>query len=115
MASYSDEEIRYLYSVTHSRGAKRIQLLRDSSPKQLSALTKMVRDTLVGNFPLTSNERKRLEDFKKQIRQFACPKGCVTKKRKAIVQRGGFLQFLLPMLAPVVGSLLSSVVGGNRE
>ena len=64
---------------------------------------------------VTAKQKKRLQAYRKQLRQVANPKTSLKSKRKVLSQKGGFLPALLPLLAPVIGPLVGSILGGNRD
>lgn len=88
------------------------ELLKDASPSELRALCEVTQNLLKKRFPKTGNGFiKKLRPFKALIRRLACPKISLAAKKKTLVrsniQTGG-LPFLVPLLAPVIGTLISA-------
>jgi hypothetical protein len=86
--------------------------LKSASASQIKALSEVSQNLLEGNFPKTSQRLiQKLNPFKTLIRRLASLKTNATQKRQFLLrrthQRGGFA-FLLPLLAPIVGTLISA-------
>lgn len=65
---------------------------------------------LRGNVPLKPSDKARLTKYKKQLRKVAS-KSVSLKKRKEIIQTGGFLSALLvPLLGSVIAPVAKKVV-----
>src|SRR5881296_294649 len=89
-------------------------MLHKSSPKARSALLKQhcapefvicicecVKNVLVGNVPLSSEHKKRLQRYKRSLRRLVLKKTPLTEKKR-IVQSGGFLGALLGPIVKVL-------------
>jgi hypothetical protein len=63
-------------------------------------LIKVLRDfvyyVLKGNVKLKREESERLDKYKSDLRKFVYEKGNVKKKRKFLIQKGGWLPLLIP-------------------
>jgi hypothetical protein len=86
--------------------------LRKASASQIKSLSEVSQNLLDRNFPKTSKRLiQKLNPFKTLIRRLASSKINSTQKRQLLLrrthQRGGFA-FLLPLLAPIVGTLISA-------
>lgn len=64
-------------------------------------------NTLKGNVPLSSTQKKQLSRHKHTIRLLADKQIPISKKRKVLVQKGGFLNILIPAALSVLTSLIS--------
>lgn len=88
------------------------RLLREASSTELKALCEVTENLLKKQYPKTGNRFiKKLIPFKTLIRRLACRKIPPTAKRQALIrtntQTGG-LPFLVPLLAPIIGTLISA-------
>lgn len=63
-------------------------------------------NTLKGNVPLNSQQKKSLSRHKHTLRLLADKKVPVNKKRKVLIQKGGFLNILLPAALSVLTTLI---------
>lgn len=97
------------------KNAPLLRMLSKAKPRSVKALIKTADKDLVhtlcecglnvlkGNVPLTANQKRRLSRHKGTLRALV-RKGQSEKKRKALLQKGGFLGALL---SPVLGFLSS--------
>jgi hypothetical protein len=82
-------------------------LLKAVPPQVIETIAEIAHNILRGNVPLSEKQRKKIEPFKKVIRKIAS--NCVSckKKRKLLIQKGGFLGVIISsLLASIVGELL---------
>ena len=85
----------------------RKKYIKTCSPKFLNQLCECVQNLLKGNVPLHMKHLKCLQRHKQSLRTLALKKTAVSTRKK-ILQRGGFLEFLLK---PLIGGLVS-LIGG---
>ena len=81
-------------------------LLKGADKELISCLSDCALNVLNGNVRLTKTHKSKLSRYKKGLRHLA-KRNTSGKKRKQILQTGGFLGALL---APIVG-LLSPLIG----
>lgn len=62
-------------------------------------------NVLKGNVPLSRQQKRDLSKYKQQLR-FLSNKKNALKKRRGLLQRGGFLKALIPPVLTLIGSLL---------
>ena len=106
-----------------------LQVLRDSSPrlrksilqncnaKVICVLIEIIHNLLNGNIPINANQLKRLSKYKGKFRKLSklCSDNKLKKSintqesRKAIIQTGGALPFLI---APLIALIAKAAVGG---
>ena len=95
-------------------------LIASAKPKELLALCESASNVLRGTFPnLTGEKVKRLVPFKHLIRTLGCPFTSLEEKRKILLRRGslykdqqtGGVLPIIPLLAPIVSSLVGSAIG----
>lgn len=98
---------------------KRINRLADKTKRQyvkkcnrefLDCLSECAKNVLRGNVPLSTRQSARLRRNKNDLRLLSVKKTSLRKKRQ-IVQKGGFLTALLPPILSLLGGALSSVIG----
>nr|DAC81372.1 TPA_asm: gasderminX [Orchesella springtail adintovirus] len=77
---------------------KRRFILGEASPKQIKALQEVVYNVAKSHVPLTKCQINKLRKgkYKKAILTVSNRKGSTESKRKIFVQKGGFLQYILP-------------------
>jgi len=93
---------------------KRIQKLGEKAKKQfikkcdkefIYCVSECAKNIIKGNVPLKHTVLRRLHRERSNVRVLASKKTCLKKKRR-ILQKGGFLGALLPPVLGVLGSLL---------
>lgn len=87
---------------------KRRMLLALANSKQVKALQEITHNVLKRNVPLSPCQIKSLikGKYRKPIREAGNPKGTIAKARKIFIQKGGFLQFILPAALSFLASRL---------
>lgn len=99
-----------------------LQVLKNANPKLRKAILESgddeliktiiecVINTLNGNHKISTQVKQKLCKYKNCFRKLIQPKISLKKKRKIIIQKGGFL-------LPLLGSILSGVIGSliNRK
>jgi len=91
--------------------------LLNISPNTIHALCAVARNIQSGNVPMNS---KKLGSIKSELGVLASPSVSLSRKRALLLkrqkggQKGGFLQFLAPLL-PTIVSAVSSLFGGRSE
>lgn len=88
-------------------------LLRDVSCNNdiFQAIREIAVNTVNKNVPLSDSEKKLLRKYKRVLQQLALPsKTRFTKKKqtKLVVQSGGFLSILLPIVAGIIGKQIAN-------
>lgn len=97
-----------LKTLCYLKKNQRAAFLRDADNKFVKCIQQCIFNTLKGNVPLESSEKKRLSKHKTILRRLAEKRGNLKTKRKLLVQRGGFLPYII---GPILGALLSRIIG----
>jgi len=71
----------------------------------IHCVSECAKNLIKGNVPLTTHQMKNLRRRRNDLRALSVKKTSLRKKRK-ILQKGGFLTALLPPILSVLGSLL---------
>ena len=85
----------------------RRQLIGKVNNKCIKTICECCLNTLKGNIPLTAQQKKKLSKHKGTIRKLSNRKLPLTKKRKIILQKGGFLNILIPTVLCVLSGLVN--------
>ena len=84
---------------------KRRHLIRNLSSKVVKKLSETVHNLLKGRVPLSPSQYKKLKKHQKSLKRFK-NKSLSIKKKKHLLQRGGFLTPLLAAAIPILSSIL---------
>lgn len=103
----SAEQAAILQILFKAKPELRHQLLKNADKLLVRTLFECCLNILEGNVPLNDKQKKKLSKQKSWLRKIAKKAGSWKQKRK-ILQRGGNL--LIPILASVVGTLISSLL-----
>lgn len=106
---FSSSNAAALQAMCKSDPARRQALLRTADDTLVRNICECALNTLRGNVRLSADQKKRLSKHRKTLRRLACDRGSWKSKKRLLVQRGGFLPLLL---APIIGSLVASLIGG---
>jgi len=89
-----------LKRIVRMGNAARARMIKQCDRQLLDCFSECARNVLKGNVPLNKRQYASLQRRKKDLRTL--------RKRKAIVQRGGFLTSLLVPAVAALGSILAS-------
>jgi len=84
-------------------------LIKNASKDQIFSICEIILNLLNGNLKIREDDLQKLSKKKKLLRELI-KKGSSIKKKKFLIQRGGFLQFLIPALITGLASVVSSVI-----
>lgn len=86
---------------------QRKALMQNVSPSLLKCLCECCLNVLKGNVKLTTTQKQSLSRHRKVLREMSDRKVPVKRKKRIVVQKGGFLPLLLkPILSTLAGILL---------
>lgn len=77
-------------------------IVRHSKPSFVKCIEEICYNTVNGNVKLNAGELKKLKRYKKAIRFVAQPKVSISRKKKALIQHGGFLPTLIGIVLSAV-------------
>lgn len=96
----------------HLNKNQRASFLRTADEKFIRCICECVFNVLIGNVALERREKNRLSKYKTTLRRIATKRGNWKNKRKLLVQRGGFLSYII---APLLEALFSRIISGGRD
>ena len=101
------ESANLLRLLTKAKPKVRKALLQNADSDLIRSICECSYNVLQGNVPLNKREKNKLKKYKKELR-YLVKKGPTLKqkKKRIIVQKGGFLTALI---APILGGILSSL------
>jgi hypothetical protein len=87
----------------------RKSILRAAEKDLITCLSECSHNVLNGNVQLCAKDKKALRKYSKVLRELAQRKTSTAKRRKILVQKGGFLPALLGPIIAVASTLLSNL------
>lgn len=115
MSQRIQELLPELKRLARMKPIKRKNFIKTCSPKFLKQLCECIQNLLKGNVPLHMKHLKCLQQHKQSLRKLALKKTTVSTRKK-ILQRGGFLGFLLkPLIAGLVSLIGGFIASRNAE
>lgn len=101
-------QLRKFCQCCNSERARKYLMTQDNE-ELVKAVTDIVHNILKGHVKIGNKHRHNLVRYKQQMRHLVVPKFSLKSKRKYLVQQGGFLPFLAPLIPLIVKAL--AVVG----
>lgn len=87
----------------------RKSLLQKIDSSCIKAICECCLNTLKGNVPISKDQKKSLSRHRKVLRTLADRKVSLIKKRKLIIQKGGFLNILIPTVLSALGAVFNGI------
>ena len=89
---------------------KRILSELGKEPKLYKALNEIAHNTLQGIVELDSDQKRRIKPHINTLTQLcdAQNKTCAKKRKRLVIQSGGFLPILIPAITAVLSNLISN-------
>ena len=91
-----EAKIPELKVLSKCKGKLRKAILTNSDADLIKVLRDCVYNVLRGNVKLSKDSSEKLHKYKQVLRNFVYDRGNIDRKRKYLIQKGGFLPFLIP-------------------
>ena len=103
----------FLSLLASAKNARKRNILIDfASKKDLDAVYQCIFNVLAGNVPIDKKTHTKLKRHKNTLRLLVNKKGVSDARRKSTLkQKGGFLQFLLPLLSGILPAIAGAITG----
>lgn len=98
----------FLQLLTNSNKKIQKSMIKNASKEQIKAICEIVLNLLSGNINLDQKDLVKLHKKRKTLRDLI--KKQSIKKKKYLIQKGGFIQLLLPALISGLATVISSVI-----
>ena len=89
-------------------------ILANADRELVDAICQCVFNLLSGNIQLNAAEKKNLTKYKNTLRKIVTQSSFKDKKT-ILVQKGGFLQFLIPAAITGISQIISSLITNNTH
>ena len=73
-------------------------LFKKYNANVIKALVDVVHNIIKGNVRISSGSKNKLKKYKQQLRHLTKPSVSLKSKKQYIIQKGGFLPFLAPLI-----------------
>ena len=108
MSARLEKHIDYLKVLNKTNPKTRSAILQNADKELLLCICECVENILNGNVRLTPKQQNELKKYAKALRQLRDKGTKLQKKKKLLVQKGGFLAALL--LTPIIAGLASAFI-----
>ena len=95
-----------LKTLAYAKTKLRKAILANGGRHLVNSISECALNVLKGNVKLSSCRKKKLAKFQRQLRSVVDKSLPLARKKKLILQRGGFLVPLLAAVVPTLGTLL---------
>jgi hypothetical protein len=89
----------------------RVGILRSAPDEFIKTLLEVVLNVLAGNVHCQGNQLKRVKRYKSHLREVSHCRHNIKQARKKLIQRGGFLPLILPLLGIIGKGILGAAAG----
>ncbi|GBL70998.1 hypothetical protein AVEN_70372-1 [Araneus ventricosus] len=101
----SKEQLQQLELINICPQKFRKEILKSINEEGIKAICECCLNVLHGNISLTEKQKGSLSKHKRTLRTVAERKVALSKKRKLLLQKGGFLNILIPTALSVLSGL----------
>ena len=102
MSQRVQRQIDFLKVLCKASPKQRCGIIEGANSELIKAICECALNCLKGNVSLTHDQKQKLNRHKQKLRILAHKKHSIAKKKKFLVQKGGFVSLLLkPILAAV--------------
>lgn len=97
--------------VSRMKKRKRNVILNEIAGEDIlyNALREIAHNTLKGNVKLNNDQKRKLKPYNNTLKNLCIKHKCSKRRKKLVIQSGGFL----PILIPAITGLISSLIGSN--
>jgi hypothetical protein len=84
-------------------------ILAHADKRLITSLCELIYNVLKNNINISEQNRAKLLKHRKFLREL-CEKSSLKAKKKILIQKGGFLQFLIPAVIGGIAQIISSAI-----
>ena len=92
----------------------KLALINNADKEQIYSICECILNVCYGNIKLSPEDFNSLKPFKRTFNRILDRKNKLLVKKKIILQKGGFLQFLIPAVISGLASIISAVISKNN-
>jgi hypothetical protein len=100
--------------VATSKKKLRNSIIKGSDKEFIYSICECILNVMNGNIKLDKKTFDKLKVYKQTFKKLL-KKSKLNEKKNLIVQKGGFLEFLIPAVISGISSIVSSLIEKNKE
>jgi hypothetical protein len=104
-----ENNLEILKTLSSCKKCLRTTIVQKGSKELVAAICECVDNLLNNNVPISDSDREKLHKYKGALRKLV-KKSSLVKKKKILIQNGGFLQFLIPAAISALGGIISDAI-----
>ena len=105
----------YLCLLSCCKNKLRKAIVLNSNKDQIYSVCECILNVSNGNVTVSKEDFHRLKKYKNIFRALLCKRGGLNEKKKILIQRGGFLQFLIPAVISGISSIVAAAISKPGE
>lgn len=99
-----------LLALASAKPQVRTLILNSLDAGTIHVLAQLAANILHGNIPIDGVQKYKLRKFKRVLAILRNKYASIEQKREALIQQGGFLPLLLPIISSLAGAVISKVI-----
>jgi len=99
-----------LLALSSARPKVRTLILKCLDRGTIRVLAQLAANIMYGNIPLDKRQVRHFRRFKSLVKLLSYKYANTEQKREALLQQGGFLPLLLPIISSIAGALVSKAI-----
>ena len=105
----------YLCLLSCCKNKLRKAIVLNSNKDQIYSVCECILNVSNGNIKLNQEDFLRLKKYKKIFRSLLSKRSGLREKKKILIQRGGFLQFLIPAVISGISSIVAAAISKTAD
>ena len=105
----------YLCLLSNCKNKLRKAIVSNSNRDQIYSVCECILNVSNGNIKLKKEDFNKLRKYRKFFKKLLIRKGSLQEKKKLLIQRGGFLQFLIPAVISGISSIVAAAISKPAE
>ncbi len=99
------KDLEFVSKIRCHKTQKKLLTYMSKNPKYYLALREIALNVIKGNAKVDDKTKRKLKKHKKDIYDYVKTKNCLNKRKKLVVQSGGWL-WLIPLISSVIDLVL---------
>jgi hypothetical protein len=103
-----------LHALANCNKKIRKGIISNSNKEVIDSICDCVFNVVSGNIKIDDKHKKKLKIYNKTFKNLLTTKN-LKKRKDILIQKGGFLQYLIPALVSGVASIVSAIISKKSE